>query len=91
MIQEQSKTVKVKRDGPRGWRNIAATSFDPDVHELFDAPAENPSGNVTEMNGADQITDDQMRDAIETATGKKPHWKTRRENLIEQFHSIDGV
>jgi hypothetical protein len=28
--------VKVKRDGPRGWHWVAA--FDPDKHELFDAP-----------------------------------------------------
>jgi len=30
--------VKVKRDGPRGWRWIDAHRFDPAVHELFDAP-----------------------------------------------------
>lgn len=31
--------IKVKRDGPRGWHWIAAASFDPEVHELADAPA----------------------------------------------------
>jgi len=30
--------VKVKRDGPRGWHWIAASSFDPARHELVDAP-----------------------------------------------------
>lgn len=91
MAQEQSKTVKVKRDGPRGWRNIAAASFDPEIHEPFDKPDEKHSGTVTEMAGTDQITDDQMRAAIETATGKKPHWKSSRETLLEQFHTINGV
>lgn len=31
--------LKVKRDGPRGWHWIAASSFDHAVHELVDRPA----------------------------------------------------
>lgn len=31
--------VKVKRDGPRGWHWIAASNFDPAVHELVDDAA----------------------------------------------------
>lgn len=34
------ETVKVKRDGPRGWHIINESDYDPDVHELVeDAPA----------------------------------------------------
>jgi len=35
----EAHRVKVKRDGPRGWHWIAASSFDPARHELADAPA----------------------------------------------------
>ncbi len=31
--------VKIKRDGPKGYKFIASDSFDPKLHELFDAPA----------------------------------------------------
>lgn len=31
-----SPTVRVKRDGPRGWHNIAESSYDPKVHTLVD-------------------------------------------------------
>jgi len=38
--------LKVKRDGPRGWHWIAASSYNPDIHELIDqaepADAEKP-------------------------------------------------
>lgn len=30
------ETLKVKRDGPRGWHIINASAFDPKVHELFE-------------------------------------------------------
>ena len=30
--------MKVKRDGPRGYRLIDAHRFDPAVHKLFDPP-----------------------------------------------------
>ena len=89
-----SDTIKVKRDGPRGWHNIAAASFDPEKHERYDAdaaPAVKSDDTIVELKADDQITDEQLREAIESATGKKPHWKTRRENLIEQFHAINGV
>lgn len=31
--------IKIKRDGERGYKFIAAENFNPAVHELFDAPA----------------------------------------------------
>ena len=34
----EAHRVKVKRDGPRGWHWIAASSFDPAVHVRADAP-----------------------------------------------------
>lgn len=40
MSDEPANCVRVKRDGPRGWHWIAADSFDPKTHELYeDKPA----------------------------------------------------
>lgn len=36
----QLETVKVKRDGPKGYRLINKSDFNPKAHDLFDAPAE---------------------------------------------------
>lgn len=41
-------TIKVKRDGPKGYRLINASDFDPAKHELFDTaeltePTEGPT------------------------------------------------
>lgn len=38
----------------------------------------------------DQFSDDQLRAAIEAATGKKPHHKLGREKLIEQFNALNA-
>jgi hypothetical protein len=29
--------IKIKHDGPRGWAGIAASAFDPNKHERYDA------------------------------------------------------
>ena len=36
----QVPTVKVKRDGPKGYRLINKSDFDPARHELFAPPVE---------------------------------------------------
>lgn len=38
-------TLKVKRDGPKGYRIINASAFDPKVHELYE-PAEGGAEKV---------------------------------------------
>jgi len=35
----RADTIRVKRDGPRGWHSIPAASFDPDKHQRWDASA----------------------------------------------------
>lgn len=53
-------TVKVKRDGPRGWHFIARAKYDadPSAYELFDAaPAEDMAA---------------LREAYQEKIGKKP-------------------
>jgi hypothetical protein len=34
--------LKVKRDGPKGFRLIDAAAFNPAVHQMFDAPDASP-------------------------------------------------
>lgn len=45
--------MKVKRDGPKGFRFINADAFDPAIHEAFDAPVA-PAGDVENLRA--QIT-----------------------------------
>lgn len=37
---DELETVKVKRDGPRGYKIINKDDFDPERHELLDPDAE---------------------------------------------------
>ena len=39
-MSETLATVRVKRDGPRGWHTINECDFDPAVHELYDDDAQ---------------------------------------------------
>lgn len=39
----------------------------------------------------EQFSDDQLRGAIEVATGKKPHHKTGREKLVDTFNEINAA
>lgn len=38
----------------------------------------------------DQLSDEQLRAAIETATGSAPHHRTGREKLIAQFNELNA-
>jgi hypothetical protein len=47
-----------------------------------------PAGIGTDS--GDQFSDDQLRGAIEAATGKKPHHKLGREKLVEMFNELNA-
>jgi hypothetical protein len=88
-------TIKVKRDGPRGWHIIDRAKYDadPSAYVPFDedgsgtaAPPANDVGN----GGGDHLSDEQLRDAIKAATGKSPHHKLGRDKLIEQFDALNA-
>lgn len=51
----QVPVVKIKSDNSRGYKLINEASFDPNVHELFDAPAA-----PVEVD----MTDEELRDAL---------------------------
>lgn len=62
-----------------GYCQIPASEFDPEVHVLWSDPSDPTAGN----GGA--LSDEQLRDAIEAATGKRPHHKLGRAKL-EAIH-----
>lgn len=71
--------LKVKRDGPKGFRLIDAAAFDPAVHELFDAPA------------APLVADDvaSLRERI-VALGGTYHHKAGAEKLRAVLTDLEG-
>lgn len=43
---------------------------------------------VTEPDPAETMTDDDLREAIRAATGRRPHARTGRERLIERYRAL---
>lgn len=66
---------------------ILDARFDPDGHPAL-APDTVANGLGSES--GDQFSDEQLRAAIEAATGKAPHHKLGREKLIEQFNKLNA-
>lgn len=58
-------TVKVKRDGPKGYRIINQSDFDPKKHELFEEPkaADEPIENL-------KAVDESIKDSTKKSTKK---------------------
>lgn len=53
------------------------------------APAAEPVGSIGTDSG-EQFSDDQLRAAIEKATGKPAHPAMKRENLIAKFDKLNA-
>lgn len=66
-------TVRVKRDGGRGWHNIAADRFDPKTHELAeDLAAAQPEA------GAEKPSEKPGSGRVDIPDGwQSMHWKQR--------------
>lgn len=69
-----------------GYKIIDAR-FDPNGHSVSAAVM---AANGLGTDSGDQFSDEQLRAAIEAATGKAPHHKLGREKLIEQFNKINA-
>lgn len=59
------------------------------------APDDWDDGNITDGSGlgtdsGDQFTDEQLREAIEKATGKATHPAMKRENLIAKYNKLNA-
>lgn len=64
---------------------INEADFDPERHELFGEAAKAAS------EGTGELSDEQLRAAIEAATGKAPHHKFGREKLLDQFNALNAA
>jgi len=84
-------TIRVQRDGPRGWHVIERAKYeaDPLAFVLVDEDGkpilEQTGGGI---GGDIDLSDDQLRAAIKDATGKAPHHKLSRSKLIEAFNAL---
>lgn len=68
-------TVKIKKDSARGWSIINESDFDPDKHELFDAP-ENDGIDIDAMSKSD------VKEVLD-AHGVEYDGRAKLENLRE--------
>lgn len=91
----------LRNDGPTVEQYVAAgylaKNYPPDGYASRSTPAEiaaaiaaqeMPTGVGTDS--GDQFTDEQLRAAIETATGQKPHHLLGRAKLVEKFNALNA-
>lgn len=71
----------------KGFRIVDAVFAPPGAKALENNDTQEGIGT----DSGDQFSDDQLRAAIETATGKKPHHKLGRDKLIEQFNALNAA
>lgn len=74
---------------PGDFRIINESDFDSKAHKLWEEKPRVETGISTDS--GDQFSDDQLRDAIEAKTGKKPHHKSSRETLIARFNELNAA
>lgn len=88
-------TIKVKNPNSNGdFMVINVSDFDKKIHTPIDgaAPVIEPQASEDDWgtDSGNQFSDAQLRDAIETATGSKPHHKTGRDKLIATFNTLNS-
>ena len=91
-MSERLETIKVKRADGRGSHLINLSDFDPAVHEAVEGSGKAPASPQDPGEApatVDNMSDEQLRDAIKQATGKAPHYKLGREKLIARFNELN--
>ena len=91
------ETILIKSNSKAGQVDINVSDFDPKVHEPvggsgYVAPADDVDDGDNAPLGTDsgdQFSDEQLRDVIETITGTKPHHKTGRAKLVDQYNELN--
>ena len=66
--------------------DLGAVKAKPRTEKVEEAPEPEPGPENTDA--FDDMTDAELREYIEQETGEKPHWKAKRETLIEQARSL---
>jgi hypothetical protein len=80
-MSEHLPTVRVKRDGPKGYRIINLSAFDPAVHVLADEtarPGDNPS-----TQGTAEAEVDEANAALRAAADPYPHLTPAQETALD--------
>lgn len=88
-MSERLETIKVKRADGRGSHLINKSDFDPAVHEAVGEPQPAPAMPHDPREApaaAENMTDEQLREAIKEATGKAPGPRSKRETLIKRLN-----
>lgn len=86
----------LRDDGPTVAEYVAAgyraEHYPPQGFACRSTPEEIAKAIAEQANvGGEQLSDEELRAAIEAATGQKPHHFTGREKLLEQFNSLGEV
>lgn len=93
-MSDTCETVLIKSD-EMGSVRINASDFDPSKHDLFgddtkpEVKSELAASEGVGTDSGDQLSDDQLRAAIETATGERPHHRTGRDKLVSMFNELN--
>lgn len=93
-------TVRVKRDGGRGWHNIAADRFDPKTHELAEdvataqpeagteSPVEKPASGVVSIPDGWQSMHWKQRVQLASSLASAPIVAVDGRSVVEQSDEI---
>ncbi|QAZ45948.1 hypothetical protein [Mesorhizobium sp. Pch-S] len=88
------KTIKVQPWGEDQGEYVLINEedFDAKFHEPFDEGAQPTDAPKIELgtDSGEEFSDEQLRDAIEAASGQRPHHMTGRAKLIAQFNELNA-
>jgi hypothetical protein len=99
-MESKMTTVRVKRDGGRGWHNIAPDRFDPKTHELAEdvataqpeagteSPVEKPASGVVSIPDGWQSMHWKQRVQLASSLTSSPIVATDGRSVVEQSDEI---
>ena len=91
-MTETLPTIRIRSDRPKGYRIINLSDFDPTKHEAWTdgQEAKAVKAEAVEAQVSGEPSDDELRDAIETLIGTRPHHRTGRAKLVDMLREVRG-